>query len=102
MLFSPLLTAAVALLAPSLVDGASYAVGKTGCYSKLPGFTKTFTEQYQAASACSTRCVPLGKPIMAIQNEDCYCGSALPPKSNKVDDSKCDKKCPGFGEDMCM
>ncbi|KAL5354318.1 Protein SLG1 [Pseudogymnoascus australis] len=99
MLFSPLLAAAVALLAPSLAD--AYAVGKTGCYSKIPGFAKTYTEQFQAASACSTRCVPIGKPFMAILNEDCYCGSALPPKSNKVDDSKCDKICPGYGPDMC-
>ncbi|KFY91249.1 hypothetical protein V500_04771 [Pseudogymnoascus sp. VKM F-4518 (FW-2643)] len=99
MLFSPVLAAAVALLAPSFAD--AFDVGKTGCYNSLPGFTLEHNELYQAASACSTYCVPLGKPIMAIQGGDCWCGSALPPKADKVDDSKCDLVCPGYGKDMC-
>lgn len=100
MLFSPVLAAAVALLAPSLAD--AFDVGKTGCYDSLPGFTKEYNELFQAASACSTHCVPLGKPIMAINGGDCWCGAALPPKANKVDISKCDLVCPGYGPDMCM
>ncbi|OBT61716.1 hypothetical protein VE03_09186 [Pseudogymnoascus sp. 23342-1-I1] len=96
---SSVLAAALALLAPSLTD--AFAVGKVGCYNTLPGFTKVYTEQYQAASICATRCVPLKKPIMAINGFDCWCGAALPPVADKLDDADCDLVCPGYGQDMC-
>lgn len=111
MLFSSVLAAAVALLGPALTDAspnpvpdnvATFAVGDPECYNSLYGFTKAFNQKYQAASACATHCVPLGKPVMAINNTDCWCSDKLPPAKNKVDLSKCSLTCPGFGDAKCM
>ena len=35
------------------------------------------------------------------RGSDCWCGSALPPESDKVDDSECSSPCTGFGEAKC-
>ncbi|ELR03430.1 hypothetical protein VC83_07206 [Pseudogymnoascus destructans] len=99
MLFSSVLAAAVALLAPALTE--AYGIKKNDCYDTLEGFVHGFNEQWQAASACSTHCVPLGKPVMAINGSDCWCADTLPPKKHKVDLSLCSMKCPGYGTDMC-
>lgn len=100
MLFSSVLAAAVALLVPSFTD--AFDIVKGDCYDTLDGFVHGFNEQWQAASACSTHCVPLGKPVMAINGSDCWCADTLPAKKHKVDSSKCSMVCPGYGQDMCM
>ncbi|ERF76441.1 hypothetical protein EPUS_07321 [Endocarpon pusillum Z07020] len=35
------------------------------------------------------------------RGSDCWCGSALPPESDKVDDSQCSSPCTGYGEAKC-
>lgn len=114
MLFSSVLAVAVALIGPSLAEAspnpapapaatvATFPVAKQGCFDSLSGFKLAHTEQYQAASICATRCVPLGKPVMAINGTDCWCSDTLPPTKNAVDLSKCDQVCPGYGDDKCM
>ncbi|KFY38283.1 hypothetical protein V495_06664 [Pseudogymnoascus sp. VKM F-4514 (FW-929)] len=111
MLFSSVLAATVALLGPSLIDAspnpvpakyvATFDIGEPDCYDSLYGFKKVFNQQFQAPSACAGHCVPLGKPVMAINDTDCWCSDNLPPKKNKVDLSKCSEKCPGYGDFKC-
>jgi len=39
---------------------------------------------------------------MGLTNgNDCYCGNSVPPASSKVDDSKCNVGCTGFGQTKC-
>ena len=35
------------------------------------------------------------------KGSDCWCGSALPPDSDKVDKDRCNTGCTGFGTDKC-
>lgn len=35
------------------------------------------------------------------RGSDCWCGSALPPDSDLVDDDRCNTPCTGFGTDNC-
>ncbi|KFY08513.1 hypothetical protein V492_06164 [Pseudogymnoascus sp. VKM F-4246] len=110
MLFSSVLAAAVALLGPSLADAspnpipaatAQYPVGEAQCYDSLFGFKKVYNQKWQAASACAGNCTNVGKPVMAINDTDCWCGDSYPPKKNKVDLTKCTKDCPGYGTAKC-
>lgn len=68
--------------------------------SKSDSFT------YQSYGHCQEMCIPKSgqnpQAVMGLnQGSDCWCGSALPPESDKVDDGKCDKGCTGFGTDKC-
>ncbi|OBT75513.1 hypothetical protein VF21_04910 [Pseudogymnoascus sp. 05NY08] len=99
MLVSSVLALAVALLGPAPAD--AHDIVKGDCYDTLDGFVHGFNEQWQAASACSTHCVPMGKPVMAINGSDCWCADTLPAKKHMVASSKCSMVCPGYGQDMC-
>lgn len=62
--------------------------------------------QYQSFGHCQEQCIPKSgqnpQAVMGLhKGSDCWCGSALPPESDKVDDSQCNTKCTGFGTDMC-
>lgn len=115
MLFSSILAAAVALVGASVTDAspnkinlarepvARFGSKYMGCYDSINGFKKENTTQFQTESECGIKhCVPLGKPVIAINDQDCYCADKLPSKSHKVDDKKCSQICPGYDKDNCM
>lgn len=77
-----------------------------GCYSSAGALTKTNTHMYQSFGYCQEQCIPKSgenpTAVMGLnQGSDCWCGMALPPDSDKVDDSECNTGCTGFGTDMC-
>lgn len=73
-----------------------------GCFSSAGELTKNTSYIYNTQGYCQTQCVPAGYNVEAVSAaKDCYCGNALPPASDKVDDSKCNAPCAGFDEVMC-
>lgn len=68
--------------------------------------SKSDTFKFQSYGHCQQQCIPESghnpQAVMGLnKGSDCWCGSALPPESDKVDDSQCDKPCTGFGTDDC-
>lgn len=77
-----------------------------GCYSSAGGLSKSDSFIYQSYGHCQERCIPKSgenpQAVMGLnQGSDCWCGSALPPESDKVDNEQCDKGCTGFATDKC-
>jgi len=95
--------------APSLHDTFSQpnSLGKrdpsySGCYSSSDGLTEGQTYLYQSTSYCQQNICTGQQSVMGLTNgNDCYCGNSLPPASSKVDDSKCNVGCAGFGQVKC-
>lgn len=89
--------------APAVV--ATVALGPIqtlACYSGPGPLIKNNTQVYQTSGACQPVCGNLGHPVMAITGgSTCFCGDEIPPLDLKVDDSKCDSPCQGFGDQMC-
>ena len=61
---------------------------------------------YQSYGHCQEQCIPNSgqnpHAVMGLnKGSDCWCGSALPPESDKVDESECSTGCTGYGTDMC-
>lgn len=70
---------------------------KVGCYSSSGSLTLNGTDIYQSSLACEG--VAGSHKVIALTNGDtCYYGDALPPSSDKVDDSECSTKCQGYPE----
>lgn len=108
MLSSTFLVAAVAVLGPALthaspdtVPVATLPILDTGCFKSLKTFEYNFSDRWQSSGLCQKACVPLNKPVIAINGTDCWCSETLPPKNDEVDSSKCDTVCPGWDKDMC-
>jgi cell wall integrity and stress response component len=100
--------ASSALLFAGLVgaDVQYNATTYVGCYSTGGAMSKSDSFTYQSFGHCQGQCIPKSgenpQPVMGLnKGSDCWCGSALPPESDKVDDKQCDKGCTGFGTDMC-
>jgi len=111
---SILSVAAVALLgASNVVARAEYPAAalvyrqyKTlvyeGCYSSSSGLSLNSSYTFNTKGYCQTQCVPIDKAVQATSDGDqCWCGDSLPPSSAKVDDSKCDMTCTGYGPEYC-
>jgi cell wall integrity and stress response component len=61
---------------------------------------------YQSYGHCQEQCIPKSgenpQAVMGLnKGSDCWCGSALPPESDKVDKENCNTGCTGFGTDNC-
>ncbi|KAF2211891.1 hypothetical protein CERZMDRAFT_59383 [Cercospora zeae-maydis SCOH1-5] len=60
------------------------------------------TYTYQSSGYCSQQCAGKNAGAMATTNgNDCWCGGEIPADSDKVDDSKCNTPCTGYGQDSC-
>jgi len=95
--------------APPLYDtpSQSSSLGKrdlsySGCYSSADGLTEGGTYLYQSTSYCQQNICTGQQSVMGLTNgNDCFCGNSVPPASSKVDDSKCNVGCTGFGQTKC-
>ncbi|PUU77406.1 hypothetical protein B9Z19DRAFT_1194068 [Tuber borchii] len=88
----PLLTSVTAQSSP----------GYVGCYKSSGSLTQKAIEASNSPSACSDSCVDGNFTVEAMTKiNECYCGTSLPPTSDKVEDSKCDASCPGSPSDTC-
>ena len=77
-----------------------------GCYSSAGALSKSDSFTYQSYGHCQEQCIPKSgqnpHAVMGLnQGSDCWCGSALPPDSDKVDDERCNTPCTGFNTDNC-
>lgn len=76
-----------------------------GCYSSSEGMGNQTSYTYQSSGWCLLRCgqSPYNAAAFALTaGSDCLCGNELPPASDKVSSSKCNKPCDGWPQDMCM
>jgi cell wall integrity and stress response component len=75
-----------------------------GCYSSSEGMGNQTSYTFQSSGWCLDRCAtsPYNAAAFALTaGSDCLCGNELPPTSDKVASSKCNKACDGWPEDMC-
>lgn len=76
----------------------AYADDLVGCFSSVDGDSQGLY-QYQTASWCADLCPD--SPYIALTGGDtCYCLLSR-PRSNEVDESRCDTACFGFGSQNC-
>ncbi|KAI1007117.1 hypothetical protein K3495_g1104 [Podosphaera aphanis] len=94
---------AYTLLAGVLLGRCAHgaAVSSKGCFSSTTGLTLNGSQTFNSMGACSSVCLAIKAPVMAMQDSECYCGSKLPPTTSSVDDSKCSISCPGYPADTC-
>ncbi|KAH8888507.1 hypothetical protein GQ53DRAFT_240723 [Thozetella sp. PMI_491] len=74
-----------------------------GCFSSNSSLVYTATPDWNSKDSCATTtCKAAGFKVAATtQGKLCYCGDTYPPESARVDDSKCDVECGGYGWDAC-
>jgi len=73
-----------------------------GCYNSHGSLSQNSTYLFNTMGYCQQQCAPLGKAVEATSNgNECWCGDEVPPSSAKVDDSKCDTVCAGYGPEFC-
>ncbi|KAH7382885.1 WSC domain-containing protein [Cadophora sp. MPI-SDFR-AT-0126] len=73
-----------------------------GCFSSSTGLKLNSSIEYNSRGSCGDVCYAQNSATFAMTNKnDCYCGDVLPPASTKVDDTKCNINCPGFGSESC-
>jgi cell wall integrity and stress response component len=91
----------VIITALALFGGmATAAEKKLGCYKSTAGMELQDTSIYNSIGHCG----PLtcaGKAAFAMIDQKCFCGDEIPSDEDKVADSKCTIKCPGFPDDSC-
>lgn len=102
-----MLVASATLLASSVWADVQYNTTTfVGCYSSAGDMSKSDSFTYQSFGHCQEQCIPKSgenpQAVMGLtKGSDCWCGSALPPESNKIDNSQCNTGCTGFGTDKC-
>jgi cell wall integrity and stress response component len=96
--------AAKNLFPESLIVARDDATAYTyeGCFKSAGSLTLNSTNPWQSKQRCHDACAPIGAPVESTSNGDeCWCGSAVPPKADKVDDSQCNVNCTGYPQEMC-
>lgn len=72
-----------------------------GCFSSSGNMTFQSTPEYMSSGACETVCKGKNLPVMALQGNQCSCGSLYPPKDTLSKDSNCDYPCPYYPDEAC-
>jgi cell wall integrity and stress response component len=91
----------VIITALALFGGmATAAEKKLGCYKSTTGLKLQDTSIYNSVGHCGPISCP-GKAAFAMIDKKCFCGDEIPADEDKVDDSKCTLKCPGYPPDTC-
>jgi cell wall integrity and stress response component len=102
-----MLAASATLFAGSVLGDVQYnTTTYIGCYSSAGDLSKSDSFTYQSYGHCQEKCIPKSgenpQAVMGLnKGSDCWCGGALPPEGDKVDDTECNTGCTGFGTDMC-
>jgi len=93
--------AARALALLSLFSTARAAMQNIGCYSSSGSLVAADNYLYQTKDWCAQKECS-GQAVIGLTNGNgCLCGNSLPPASSKVDATKCNIGCTGFGTDSC-
>ncbi|MCJ1375833.1 hypothetical protein MMC20_007070 [Loxospora ochrophaea] len=73
-----------------------------GCFSSASSLKDQGSATFQTSGYCGTLCGPQSQAVMATtKGSDCWCGSEIPPESDKVPDSECNTPCDGFPQKNC-
>ncbi|KXT16017.1 hypothetical protein AC579_7111 [Pseudocercospora musae] len=73
-----------------------------GCYSSSADMSNVGSYTYQSTGYCGEKCTGQSQAVMGLSaGDECWCGGNIPADSDKVDDSKCNSPCTGYGQDDC-
>ena len=75
-----------------------------GCYKskgELTQMTEIGPGDFNSSGKCNELCRAKEKVVSATSADTCYCGDKYPPKSDLVEDEKCDEPCPGTDLEAC-
>jgi hypothetical protein len=101
-LLTPTFTAPVGQVSVSKPPGGEGEETDLGCYEGFAGMTFAFSFNYMSPDQCKFECINKKMTVLGVSaGFDCYCGLTTPPASAKVDDSKCNMGCAGFGQTSC-
>jgi cell wall integrity and stress response component len=77
-----------------------------GCFSDtsetLSNFVNNGSYVFQSIGYCQQVCDTTGHSYFALKGNNCWCGDAIPPISDMVDDSNCNIPCAGYVRQNCM
>lgn len=89
-----------------LIAATSVSALELGCFSDtsetLSNFVNNGSYIFQSIGYCQQVCSTMGHSYFALKGNNCWCGDAIPPISDMVDDSNCDIPCAGFVRQNCM
>jgi len=90
---------------PTNAPGAGLGVGQIqdmGCYGSAPNFIEAGFYIYQSDGWCEDWCARNHYKVAANSNgSDCWCGTSLPSDTEKIDSTKCNTPCNGYGDKDC-
>ncbi|PYI19608.1 hypothetical protein BO99DRAFT_402597 [Aspergillus violaceofuscus CBS 115571] len=90
---------ALSALALFLVSAQALEWGTYACMKSSGDMTKLGSSPYQSPGLCQSLCEKEKGYFLALQDEDCWCGSQ-PPAFGSMGGS-CDTVCPGYPSDKC-
>ena len=84
---------------PAMLNGAT----SQGCYKSSGSLEFNAQLQYNTIGSCGNEaCRGAGYAVGGTTGgNQCWCGNTYPPKSDLVDDSKCDVGCAGYDKEAC-
>jgi cell wall integrity and stress response component len=89
-----------------LIAATSVSALQLGCFSDnsetLSNFVNNGSYIFQSTGYCQQVCNTMGHSYYALKGTNCWCGDAIPPISDMVDDSNCDIPCAGYARQNCM
>ncbi|KAF5666752.1 cell wall integrity stress response component 1 [Fusarium heterosporum] len=72
-----------------------------GCWKSNGNMTVEYNGVSATRGYCGDVCKNKDYLVTATQGSKCWCGMVYPEEGDKVDDTKCDFPCPGFGKEAC-
>ncbi|UNI17814.1 hypothetical protein JDV02_004132 [Purpureocillium takamizusanense] len=72
-----------------------------GCYSSFGNMTLHKPVDNMSSGSCNQACKEDEYWVSGLKGSSCYCGFALPPKADLVDDKKCNYPCPYYDLEAC-
>lgn len=72
-----------------------------GCYSSVGNMTLHKAVDKMSSGTCNQACKDDKFWVSGLKGSSCYCGFALPPKGDLVDDKKCNYPCPWYDPEAC-
>ncbi|RAO72895.1 uncharacterized protein BHQ10_008907 [Talaromyces amestolkiae] len=88
-----------------LIAATTVSALELGCFSDtsetLSSFVNNGSYTFQSTGYCQQVCGTIGHSYYALKGSDCWCGDAIPPISDMVDDSNCNIPCAGYARQNC-
>lgn len=85
---------------PSAIPMAGSSTSQ-GCYKSQGNMTIQPDVKYMSSAGCNNVCKDAKYWVSGLHGPQCWCGFALPPKDDIVDDSNCNTPCPAWQQEAC-